>query len=95
VLTDAGTTSETSSTIEGTLTGSTEATFVVRFYSNPDGGGEGKVFRGQTTVTTNGNGNAAFSFATASAIPAGQSVTATATSADGDTSEFSAATTVD
>ena len=75
-------------TVRGKLNSTPNETFVLQFFSNPDGG-EGKVLLGQKTVSTNANGDAAYEFSFARTVPKGQSVTATATGA-GNTSEFSA-----
>ena len=86
-------TSSTNTTVRGTLNSTPNETFVVRLYSNPAGGDEGKTFLGQTTVGTDGSGKASFTKAL-SKVSVGKTVTATATSAGGDTSEFSAPRTV-
>jgi hypothetical protein len=80
-------------TIKGNLNSTPNGFFVIRFFSNPSGN-EGKVFRGQKSVSTNSNGDVAFSFSPATAVREGQTITATATSSGGDTSEFSAPRTV-
>ena len=90
---EAATTAGGTTTIEGQLQSTPNASFVVRFFANPNGY-EGKAFVGSTSVTTDGSGIAAFTFTPAEAIAKGQTVTATATSGGGDTSEFSAAATV-
>ena len=57
--------------------------------ADPSGHGEGFLFLGTTTITTNSGGDKSFAFATAQLAP-GQLVTATATNTvTGDTSEFS------
>lgn len=58
------------------------------------GYGQGRHFLGQTGVTTNSAGNATFSIAIGLSLPAGWVVTSTATDPSGNTSEFSACTTV-
>src|SRR5262249_20309335 len=69
-------------------------TITLDFYSNssvdPSGYGEGQIYLGSTTVTTDGSGNATFN-ATVAASSSGQSITATATDPAGNTSEFSLA----
>ncbi len=78
--------------VPGNLSSTPNRTFVLRFFSNPPGGDEGKVFRGRLSVDTDDAGDAVFVFQSPTAIPVGQTVTATATNtATGDTSEFSAA----
>ena len=77
-------------TIEGNLNSTPEKTFMLQFFSNPQGGDEGKTFIGQKSVTTNAKGNARFTFAFAKRVPAGRTITATATGPGGNTSEFSA-----
>jgi hypothetical protein len=91
-------TSASATTIEATLNSRPSKTFTIQFFSNPapnfpTGFGEGETVLGEKTVTTNDRGRASFTFATA--LTAGEFVTATATDAFGNTSEFSAAPTVD
>jgi CSLREA domain-containing protein len=88
------TTSDDRITMEGNLNSTPEKTFVLRFFSNPPGGEEGKTFVGRKSVTTNANGNAPFTFSFAKTVSAGRTVTATATGPGGNTSEFSAPRTV-
>jgi hypothetical protein len=79
-------------TIFGTLTAAPNATFTLEFFAdsvcNPSGYGEGEVFLGSLTVTTDASGSATFAFP-AGALSPGQFVAATATGANGDTSAFS------
>ena len=81
------------SVVQGTLNSAASASFTIQFFANaacdPSGNGEGQLFLGSTTVTTNAGGNATFSATLAGAATTGQSVTATATDAAGNTSEFS------
>src|SRR5262249_53193840 len=83
-----------STTVQGTLNSTPNATFTLDFYSSavadPSGFGEGTTFLGSTVVTTNANGDASF-LLSLPAVPAGQVVTPTAPNAGGSTSEFSAA----
>lgn len=77
--------------VRGTLHSTPDAAFVLLFFSDPDGGTQGKVFRAQLLgVTTNADGNAIFTVALGGFLLSGQTITATATSAGGNTSEFSA-----
>jgi titin len=72
--------------------------------ADPSGHGQGQVYLGYTTVTTDGSGNASFAALVLFAGPTGWVVSATATAltgtntvnmiASGDTSEFSADVTV-
>jgi Right handed beta helix region len=86
-------------TVSGTLDSEASKIYRLEFFSNPScdssGNGEGEVFLGSTDVTTDGGGDATF---TSVVLPggssAGEAVTATATDPDGNTSEFSACTTV-
>ena len=82
--------------IVGTFNGTPNSTFTLDFYSNTNadasGNGEGKVYLGSTTVTTDGSGNATYSFA--GTFTAGTIVSATASNAGGSTSEFAANQTV-
>jgi CSLREA domain-containing protein len=86
-------------TVSGTLNSTPGTTFTVQFFSSPQadpsGFGEGKTFLGEKTdvVTDPISGDATFSFTSANAVPAGQVVSATATDPDGNTSEFSDAST--
>jgi CSLREA domain-containing protein len=86
-------------TVSGSLNSTPGTTFTVQFFSSsqadPSGFGEGKTFFGEKTdvVTDPISGDATFSFTSANAVPAGQVVSATATDPDGNTSEFSDAST--
>ncbi|HEX8071742.1 MAG TPA: FG-GAP-like repeat-containing protein [Pyrinomonadaceae bacterium] len=84
--------------VAGTLNSTANTQFRIEFFSNPtcdtSGNGEGKTFLGSTTVTTDASGNATINTTLASTTSAGQAVTATATDPSGNTSEFSACTTV-
>ncbi len=80
--------------ISGTLNSAPNRTFTIDLYRNavadPSGYGEGQVYLGSTSLTTDGSGNGSFSFV-ASGDSAGQAIAATATDATtGDTSEFGA-----
>jgi len=81
-------------TITGTVTGAPNASFRIEFFSNPAGTSQGKTYLGFLDVMTNGSGAASFSFAPASTVAPGLNITATTTDPDGNTSEFSAAATV-
>ena len=81
-------------TIAGAVTGAPNTAFRIEFFSNPAGTSQGKTYLGFLEVMTNGSGSTSFSFAPASFVAAGLNVTATATDANGNTSEFSAAATV-
>jgi hypothetical protein len=80
-------------TIAGTLDAAPLADFQIEFFSNPScdpsGYGEGQVYLGTTTVTTNGGGIATFSTPLNVSVMPGHRATATATDAQGNTS-FSA-----
>ena len=82
-------------TISGNLKSEILSTFTTDFYSsptrNPSGYGEGKVWLGSYTVTTNGGGNSSFSTILNVTVNLGDWITATATNAALSTSEFSAA----
>lgn len=83
-----------STTITGTLNSTANTAFTLQFFSNPtlnaSGYGEGKIFFGSTTVTTDSVGNATINVTLATAAAAGEYITATAIDASGNTSEFSA-----
>jgi hypothetical protein len=98
VLTSAMTTGSTVN-IQGTLDSLPSMQFTVEFFASPScdpsGFGEGAVFLGSTPVTTDAAGHALFSVSLPASVGAGTSATATATRlSTGDTSEFSACTTV-
>jgi hypothetical protein len=81
--------------LTGTLDTSPSEEFIVEFFSSPSGDpsgfGEGAMFLGSTTVTTDGTGHGAFSLVLPANVAVGQVATATATRVStGDTSEFSA-----
>src|SRR5262249_41408637 len=80
--------------VTSTLNSTASATFTLQFFASPScdssGNGEGQVFIGSTSVTTNSGGNATFNATLTGAATTGQSITATATNATGNTSEFSA-----
>jgi hypothetical protein len=84
--------------IDGTLNSQSNTEYTLDFYGSsscdPSGYGEGQVYLGSDSVTTNGSGNASFITNLSVSPPAGSSVTATATDPDGNTSEFSACITV-
>ncbi len=80
-----------STSVSGTLGGTSGATVTVQFFSNPRNFTEGKTFLGSTTVTIGGNGSASFSASLPVAVAAGQFVTATATDPANNTSSFSVA----
>ena len=88
----------TMTTVTGTLNSTPSRTFRVEFFSDtaadPSGNGEGRTFVGAQNVTTNASGNAIINFTTTTPVPNGNIVTATATDlTTSDTSEFSAAVT--
>lgn len=87
-------TSDAASTmIQGTLNSSPSTTFTLEFFVNPacdvSGNGEGKMFIGSTSVTTNPNCTVSFNLSLPVSSPIGQFLTATATDPAGNTSEFS------
>lgn len=83
-----------STTIHGSLNSTPNTTFRIDFYSSaaldPSGNGEGALFLGTQSVTTNGNGDAIMIPTFPVALGTGRVVTATATDPSGNTSEFSA-----
>ncbi len=80
-------------TIQGTLNSLPSQNFTLEFFANPtcdpSNYGEGQIFLGETTVSTNSNGNAGFNVSFPSSVPEGYFVTATATDSNNNTSEFS------
>jgi len=81
--------------LAGTFDTSPSEGFTIEFFSSPSGDpsgfGEGAVFLGSTSVTTDGAGHAAFSLTLPANVAVGHVATATATRVStGDTSEFSA-----
>lgn len=82
-------------TVQGMLDSTPNRSFTLEFFAgqdcDPSGFGEGEVFLGATTVSTDDTGLAAFNAALAASVSPDAIVTATATSdSTGDTSEFSA-----
>jgi hypothetical protein len=91
-----------STTITGTLNSTpSTANFRIEFFANTvcngdtngvaltDDYGEGEVFLGSTTVSTDANGDASFSVSLPVAVTDSAAISATATSPDSSTSEFS------
>jgi hypothetical protein len=81
----------TGSTIGGRLNSTIATNFAIELYASPtcdpSGNGEGQVYLGSVTVTTNSSGNASFSFT--GTPPSGWFVTGTATNlSNSSTSEF-------
>lgn len=81
-------------TITGTLNSSASTTFDIHFYSSPSGDGsgfgEGGVYLGTDSVTTDGSGNATINTTLIGVtVASGHAVTATATDPSNNTSEFS------
>jgi hypothetical protein len=89
------TSTNNSTTIQGSLTSIPSTTFNIDFYSSaavdPSGNGEGAQFVGTTPVSTNGSGDATINVTFQIGLGAGRVITATATDPNGNTSEFSAA----
>ena len=84
-----------STTILGSLNSTPNTAFQIDFYSNaavdPSGHGEGALFFGTTSVSTNASGSASIDVTLPIALPSGRVLSATATDPNGNTSEFSAA----
>jgi hypothetical protein len=85
--------SGTSTVVLGKLSSTANASFFIDVYRNIVAGGQGQLYLGTVSVTTDGSGNASFAYTNGSGNYADQAITATATAANGDTSEFSAAVT--
>jgi hypothetical protein len=85
-------------TIEGSLSSQANESYRIEFFSSPacdpSGYGEGEVFLGATSETTNGSGLVPFSVELPVSVAPGEVVTATATDEGNNTSEFSACVTV-
>ena len=85
-------------TIGGSLNSAASATYTVEIFvstaANGSGYGEGETSLGTISVTTDAAGNAPIAVVLPVTVPAGRVITATATDAAGNTSEFSAARTV-
>ncbi|HEX2909085.1 MAG TPA: right-handed parallel beta-helix repeat-containing protein [Phototrophicaceae bacterium] len=86
-------------TVTGSLTSAASNTYHLEFFTNgecdPSGYGEGQIFLGTSSLTTEPDGTAALNVNLSSPLLAiGQFVTATITDPDGNTSEFSACTPV-
>ncbi len=81
-------------TVSGTFNSMPVSTFTLDFYASatadPSGFGQGQIYLGSTTVTTDDSGNATFIVTGLAMTSGGQVISATATDAFGDTSEFSA-----
>src|SRR5205085_2953273 len=80
--------------ITGRLNSAASTTYRIEFFANdaidPSGYGEGQIFLGFKSVTTNASGNANFTTMVPQ-IAAGRRVTASATDSNDNTSEFSGA----
>jgi CSLREA domain-containing protein len=85
-----------STNIQGTLNSTANTAFRVEFFSNgscdSSGNGEGQTYLGFTNVTTDGSCNASFNVTLPVAVSPQTRLTATATDPAGNTSEFSACT---
>ena len=87
-----------STTASGTLNAAPNQAFQIDLYASPDcdaaGHGEGRLHLGAFAATTGADCNASFSATLPVPLPPNQVATATATDAEGNTSEYSACTTV-
>ena len=83
-----------STTVVGTLNSTPGTTFTLEFFADsmPDatGHGEGQVYLGSDSVTTDASGNVSFTSVLPTATPVGGEVSATTTNPGNSTSEFSA-----
>ena len=80
-------------TIIGSLNSTANTSFIIQFFADagdPSGFGQGQIFLGQTTVSTDSAGNANFSTTVTAHVPVGDVISATATDSKNNTSEFSA-----
>ncbi len=84
--------------VVATLNSAPSASFLISFYespqADPSGYGQGQVYLGSTTVTTDVSGNATVTLDLPVPTSGGEVLTATATDSIGDTSEFSQAVTL-
>jgi hypothetical protein len=84
-----------STAVSGSFNSLPNTTFTVDFYANPTRDpnfyGQGQIYLGSTSVTTDANGNTPFAVTIPAATSAGEWITATATDPSGNTSEFCAA----
>ncbi|MBZ0280115.1 MAG: SBBP repeat-containing protein [Anaerolineae bacterium] len=89
VLSSAGVTA-----ISGTFNSLPNTTFRLEFFANPtcdsSGYGEGQIYLGFASLTTDGDGNQSFMVGLNVNVPVGQFITATASANSSSTSEFSA-----
>ena len=80
-----------STTVSGTLNSVGSTTFTIELFANnvvdPSGFGEGEIFIGSSSVTTDANGDGSFTFSTPTAYT-NLFLSATAIADNGDTSEF-------
>jgi uncharacterized repeat protein (TIGR01451 family) len=80
-------------TVQGTYSGPANTAILFQFFASPfadpSGRGEGQVFLGAATVTTDGSGNVNFVATLPTGTAPGQPVTAVAIDPTGNTSEFS------
>ncbi len=81
--------------VRGTLDSAPSRSYAVEFFANPScdpsGNGEGNLFLGGTTVSTDAGASSAFNWSSSVPVPSGWVATATATDVlTGATSEFSA-----
>jgi hypothetical protein len=80
--------------VTGTLNSTASTTYQIDLYANTScdasGNGEGQIYLGSTTATTNGSGDAIFAATSLTAAAASAAITSTATDPNGNTSEFSA-----
>jgi titin len=78
--------------LQGTLNSDAKRTYTLDFYANPaedpTGDGQGALWLGWTTVTTDAAGNASFHCALTNAVAVTGFISATATDPDNNTSEF-------
>jgi hypothetical protein len=90
-------TGATTTQVTGTFNSTPNAPFAIQLYANgvchPSGNGEGQVLLTSFSIVTDANGNASFS-QPITGVSDGTAITGTAIDAAGNTSEFSACTTV-
>jgi hypothetical protein len=82
--------------VRGTLNSVANSPYLLQFFASltSDGSGQGRIYLGDKTVSTGADCTTSFIASLPGSVPVGYVITATATDSAGNTSEFSAASTV-